>query len=505
MPKIRAFITFLLAIVITISFECHLAAQAPKATYLSLNQKIDRYLAQVMEDWQVPGLAVGIVEDHKIIYLHGLSTDSQNITPDSPFVIGSVSKSFTSLAIMQLVDAGKISLDAPVTKYLPYFKLAEPIDHLTLAHLLHHTSGLSMETDIKYLNLEDSDRDPQALRTYIQTLSTARLISPIGTKFNYANTNYVILGMVIEEVSGMPYSDYIQQYILNPLNMNHSYTSQITAKLANPPLVKGYRFWLNKPIETTAPYSRQNIPAGYLISSARDMCHYLMVHLNGGKFGDNQLVSSARMAELHEPKILAWGPGIYSMGWVRDKVDGLDIDYHGGELVNFSSNVTLVPHKKWGIVILTNISPGIIGDPIRRIYVGLVHILQADSPPKLEIELGSQLLVFGLPVLLILQIIGFKLAVIRLQRWQSYRIKSCKLFLLYGIIYPLVIDGIISIAFLIYLPFFAKISLSLMIFAQPDLAYIALVSGAIAGCSLIRTCVTIYLYQTSKLLSKIGY
>ena len=181
-PKIQAFITFLLAIVIAISFEYHLAAQAPKAKDLGLNEKIDRYLEQVMKDWQVPGLAVGIVEDNQIIYLHGFSTDSQNIVADSPFVIGSVTKSFTSLAIMQLVDAGKISLDAPVTKYLPYFRLAEPIDHLTLTHLLHHTSGLSMETDIKYLKLEDSDRDPQALRKYIQTLSTARLISPIGTK-----------------------------------------------------------------------------------------------------------------------------------------------------------------------------------------------------------------------------------------------------------------------------------------------------------------------------------
>ena len=183
------------------------------------------------------------------------------------------------------------------------------------------------------------------------------------------------------------------------------------------------------------------------------------------------------------------------MGWVRDKVDGLDIDYHGGELVNFSSNVTLVPHKKWGIVILTNISPGIIGDPIRRIYVGLVHILQANSPPKLVIDLGSQLLVFGLPILLILQVIGFKLSIVRLQKWRVKMIKPCGLFLRRGIIYPLIIDTIISIAFLIYLPFFAKVPLSLMIFAQPDLAYIALVSGAIAGCSLIRTFVTIYWYS----------
>jgi CubicO group peptidase (beta-lactamase class C family) len=147
------------------------------------------------------------------------------MTPDTPFLIASLSKSITALGIMQLVEEGKINLDAPVQTYLPWFRVAdeEVSSKITVRHLLHQTSGFDeRESYVRNLNTDSSD---DALEKSIRSLNTAELNFTPGEAFEYTNTNYDILGLLIQTVSGQSYEEYIEEKIFAPLDMDQSYTS----------------------------------------------------------------------------------------------------------------------------------------------------------------------------------------------------------------------------------------------------------------------------------------
>src|SRR5215207_2984258 len=142
---------------------------------------------------RIPGLALGIVEGDRIAYVRGFGTadDSEReVTPQTPFIIGSVSKSLTALAVMQLVEANRIVLDAPVQRYLPWFRVADEkaSAEITVRHLLNHTSGLSTKTGRTYQG--DSDTSDTALEQAVRKLDDFELTEPVGSKHQYSTVNY---------------------------------------------------------------------------------------------------------------------------------------------------------------------------------------------------------------------------------------------------------------------------------------------------------------------------
>jgi CubicO group peptidase (beta-lactamase class C family) len=178
---------------------------------------------------RVPGLALGIVEGDRIIYVRGFGTadDSGNdVTPQTPFIIGSVSKSLTALAVMQLVEANKIELDAGVQRYLPWFGVADKqaSAEITVRDLLNHTSGLSTKTGRSFEG--DSFTSDTALEQAVRKLKSAALTAPVGSKYQYSTVNYSVLGLIVQTVAGQPYERYVQTRIFDPLQMRDSYTSQ---------------------------------------------------------------------------------------------------------------------------------------------------------------------------------------------------------------------------------------------------------------------------------------
>jgi CubicO group peptidase (beta-lactamase class C family) len=481
---IRAGWCFVLATLMVLVLAANTELSAFSIPPRTIPESIEQYLENAMQQWKIPGLAVAIIKKDRIFYTKGFGrSDAQHtITPDTPFIIGSLSKSLTATAVLQLTETGKIDLQAPVKRYLPWFRLADDhSDLIKIVDLLHHTSGLSMQTDMAYFGNQESLDN--SLEDYVHRLATAKLSSPAGQDFNYANANYAILGMVVQQVSGMPYEKYIESHIFQPLEMQHSFTSQQQAVESSPPLATGYRFWFNRPVATSAPFDQQNLPAGYLISSARDIAHYLSMNLNGGRYQNHQIISAASLTQLHAPAVLAWGSSTYAMGWVNDRVNNLAIDYHGGELVNFSGNITLIPAQGWGIVILTNIFPGLIGDPIRKLYLGIVNILQGNNPPQLQIDLSNKLLVFGLPWLLFFQIGFFGRSL-----WQKTSEKSITNlhWWLGKVCLPTIIDCSIAMGFLVVLPMMAKVPFSIILLAQPDTAITAMGCSGVAICGLLR-------------------
>src|SRR6266511_3009249 len=186
---------------------------------------IERFVRKEMAAQRIPGLALGIVKGDRIAYLRGFGKADESgraVTPQTPFILGSVSKSFTALAIMQLVEAGKIELDAPVQRYLPWFRVAdeEASAQITVRHLLNQTSGLSTKTGRSFNG--SGDTSDAALETAVRKLRSAEPTAPVGEKHQYSTINYSVLGLIVQTVTGRSYESYVEAAIFNEIEQGRS-------------------------------------------------------------------------------------------------------------------------------------------------------------------------------------------------------------------------------------------------------------------------------------------
>ena len=245
---------------------------------------IDSHVREVMDSWGVPGLAYGIARDGETIHLAAFgnaSPDGVTMTPNTPVVVGSVGKSITALAIRQLVEAGRLDLDAPVVRYLPWFALdatEAALRAVTIRSLLNHTSGLST-ADGQDQRWYRSGMTPEDV---VRALVAVRPDRPAGT-YEYSNLNFVILGVVIESVSGQEYGAYLQDHVFGPLGMRHSFATIGAA--AGSGLATGHRYVFGMPLPFDEAYPTGMVAAGYQISSAADMAAFVAALSNGGVSG----------------------------------------------------------------------------------------------------------------------------------------------------------------------------------------------------------------------------
>jgi len=184
---------------------------------------IDAYIERQMRRLRVPGVSLAIVEGDRTVHTRGFGQarpNGETPTPRTPFFIGSLTKSFTALAVMQLVEAGQIELDASIQRYLPWFRLADPqaSAQITVRHLLNQTSGLP--TLAGEIPLADFDNSPNAAERQERALASLALVHPVGAAFEYSNSNYNLLGLIIEAADGESYADYVQTHIFTPLDMS---------------------------------------------------------------------------------------------------------------------------------------------------------------------------------------------------------------------------------------------------------------------------------------------
>lgn len=340
-------------------------------------ERVNAYLQARIRDLRLPGLALAIVQDDQVIYQRGFGiTDptGRPVTPQTPFILGSLSKSITALAIMQLVEAGKIDLDAAVQRYLPWFRGADQdaSSHITLRHLLTHTSGISRYTGRELL----AGRGEKTLEQLVRELSKVKLTRPVGTTFQYSNANYAVLGLLVQVVSGESYEDYIRRHIFQPLSMQHSYTSEQDAQHGG--LATGYRWWFGQPIPNHAPYLEDALPAAFLVCSAEDMACWLGVHLSSGSWNGVSVLSPAGTAELHRPQVtIPTKPGMTSaMGWRVQQLGDDSILQHGGEVSNFRADMVLVPGRKLGVIVLQNANNGLVAQlGLDQVALDVVRLL----------------------------------------------------------------------------------------------------------------------------------
>ena len=438
---------------------------------------------------RIPGLALGIVKDDRITYLRGFGKADDSgrpVTPQTPFIIGSLSKSFTALAIMQLVEAGKIELDAPVQRYLPWFRVADDqaSAEITVRDLLNHTSGLSTKTGRTFQG--NGDARDSALENAVRKLSSAEPAAPVGETYQYSTINYSVLGLIVQTVAGRSYESYVQTEILDPLQMRHSFTSEASAEQYG--LATGHHYLFGRPRAADLPYNRGLVPAGYLISSAEDMTRYLIAQLNGGRYGTASVLSPAGVRELHHPAVRTPEAGTsYGMGWFVGPINGIPAIHHQGETFNFHANAVLMPESRRGVVVLINAENSVdlfLGGRMGTISEGVASLLEGRAPSPPPSSIATFLVYAVLFGVIVLQLRGMTRSVVALR---SGRFRGGRVGPRLRIGLSLAFSVAWGVLVLVLLP--KKLGLPLVVAAQglPDLAYILLGSAVVAlGWGVVR-------------------
>jgi len=336
---------------------------------------IDEVVKEEMARLSIKGVAIGIVDNDEIIYSKGYGvsdTNSTQITPDTKFIIGSVSKSFTAMAIMQLKEKGLLDLSDPVNKYLPWFQLKNESDsdETRITHLLTHTSGLSTYDGNSIFNGEIKDR-----KAFFREIKLNSRVSPF---FEYSNLNFVLLGYIVEAVSGKNYDEYIKENIFIPLGMKNSYAN-IDQAFSNG-LTYGFQSVFGRLVNLETNYYQYNVPAGYIVSSANDMAKYLTANMNNDALANDRVIS--RDGRDH---LLMTG-----MGW---RIVGQGFG-HGGSATGYRANIFMAPVDRsgWiGLVVLINTNDFMVSKfdksyDLSSISNRITSILMYGSEPKIANE-----------------------------------------------------------------------------------------------------------------------
>ncbi len=338
-------------------------------------EAIDRFLSAQLKKSAIPGAAVALTRGDQVLMVRGYGHDSTGkaVTGDSLFRIASLSKSFTALAVMQLVDAGLLRLDDPVQDHLPEFQLADRrADQITVRQLLDHTSGLS---DAVVPDL--SRPQPRTTAEATASLRSARLASTPGTTWSYHNPNYQVAARLVEVVSGEPFDHYLRHHIFQPAQMA-STTSTANDRQPVAGLTEGHVIAYGRAVPAPG-MGGFLVGEGDIVSSAADMARWQIVHATGGQAADGPRLLSRRGVEvLHAPS--APGTG-YALGWgthgTRGAVSRLE---HSGSLLTFTSEAAVWPASGYGVVLLFNAGSPMMLDEVALTY-GVFDIIEGTGPP----------------------------------------------------------------------------------------------------------------------------
>lgn len=317
---------------------------------------IEDFVATELPASGAPGLAYAVVTDGQVADVRGHGVVEQGtdtaVTADTPFVIGSISKSFTALAVMQQVEAGRVDLDTRIGEYLDEFA-GQPAGDATLRQLLSHTSGYStMQGNSTHADGEGGDDE---LAQRVEGLATTAPAHPAGERWDYSNANYLILGRLVEVASGESFQDYVTTHILEPVRMAHSFVADGETHEG---VAVGHTPWFGtkRPVED-GPTGGGMAPAGGIVASAGDMALYLQMMMNG----EDDLVTADTKALMMQPAG-AVSPA-YGFGWNVDVAGGTV--WHDGTTPGVETLATMIPGEQSAAVVLVNAGSGLgVGETV---------------------------------------------------------------------------------------------------------------------------------------------
>ena len=362
----------------------------PSSDYI--NKILSDQITEDMRHFHIPGVALGLLFNDKI-YTSGFGVTNVEhplpVTDDTLFQIGSITKTFTATVAMQLVEAGKLDLDAPVQSYLPSLRLADSTvaSKVTLRHLFSHTGGWAGDYFHDFGNGDD------ALEKIVNKLVDLPQLTPLGKVWSYNNAGFYIAGRILEVISGKTYEVLVKETLLDPLGMSHSFYF--------PGDIMTYRFatgheavFTNSPetpkIARPWPIARSGNPVGGLSSTINDLLRYAQFHLEGGlSQAGKQLLSGDSFRIMQSPRTPASFNQYMGVSWFIREVDGVRILRHGGATNGQMATFEFIPQYRFALVILTNSDRGdeLYKPVTKRIFKEFLNLDEKDPqaiPATLE-------------------------------------------------------------------------------------------------------------------------
>ncbi len=380
----------------------------------SIADIVTKYSVQIQQDMQsrhIPGLAIAVVDDQNILWAEGFGyTDWDRRTPVTPatcFSIQSMSKSFTATAAMIAAQEGLVDLDEPITTYLPDFTVnsifeEHPERKMTMRIRLSHTAGFPH--DPGYGGNEDGPfgAPPYSFEKHIASISDTWLMFPVGARYSYSNVGIDLAGYILQIRSGMPFVQYVQKKVLDPLGMKDSTLDYMKVR-ADASRAIGH---VDSPLRP--PIDFQLLPSGGVWTSAEDMARYLQFHINKGSLGSNPLLQEDLAETMYTPPNLpalgAYGNTSYALGVTVDNRNNTRHFQHGGGGFGFNSSMVWYPDLKLGSVVLINypqadsyvvdLSEGVL-DSIMMTNIPLYHqrsIRATQIPPAYPADRNGEVL-----------------------------------------------------------------------------------------------------------------
>ncbi|OQP67168.1 hypothetical protein A3860_02065 [Niastella vici] len=328
-----------------------------------VKDSLDAYVEKALTDWQIPGVAVCVVKDGKVVVMKGYGVrelgTTDKVDENTLFMIGSNSKAFTATALAMLHVDKKLSLDSPVIKYLPDFKLFDPwvTKEANIRDLLCHRLGFeTFQGDFMYF---DSDLTTAEVR---EKFGRVKPLYSFRSRWGYTNAAFMTAGEIIPKVSGQSWAEFLKERIFTPLEMNNTLAlSKDISMAAN----KASAHTVAQGVLKKIPYGNiDNLaPAGSISSSVSDMSHWVLAHLNFGRYNDKQVIPQGAIMQTWTPNSILGNGGhrfnrahfsLYGLGWFMEEYSGRKIVSHTGGVNGFVTSVTLVPEEKLGILVFTN-------------------------------------------------------------------------------------------------------------------------------------------------------
>jgi CubicO group peptidase (beta-lactamase class C family) len=335
-----------------------------------LNNLLDPLIEKAMRDDPTPGMAVGVVHNGQVVYARGfglmkLGHAEKPVTTETLFHMASVTKPFVATCVLQLWEQGKVELDSPVVKYLPYFRLSdERYKVITVRQMLSHTSGMP---DVEDYENNKPQFDDGALERYVRSLNGQKLLWVPGSKMAYSNMAYEVLGDLIAKVSGMSFEDYAEANIFRPLGMK---STTLLLKKADPAkLADGYTmprggdYASLHPIDFY-PYNRTHSPSSNLESNVADMTRWALANLNRGELDGKRILKSSTYDLMWKPAAdVEFCPAgrecrkagnQVGLSWFIEKKEGHTYISHSGGDDGFVTVILLDPDQNFGLVMMQN-------------------------------------------------------------------------------------------------------------------------------------------------------
>ena len=347
----------LFCVVSSASFAPALHAARPpepvkaEVTKRSPSDGVNAFVEGLMQKRHIPGVSVAVVRDGSVVLEKGYGLANLELgvpaTENTVYQLASVTKTFTATAVMMLVQEGKLALDDKITERLP--DLPAAWGKVTIRHLLSHTSGIKSYTSVR--DFHKTSRKDYAQREILDLVAKEPLEFTPGEKWNYSNTGYFLLGMLIEKVGGKPYGEFMAERVFKPLNMAHTRANDLRAIIPN--RAQGYE-WNGKELRNGEYVSpSQPFAAGMLVSNVSDLVKW------DAALTKHTLLDEPSLQRMWTPTRLSKGEETgYGFGWQTTKVNGHRLVSHGGGIPGFSTELSRFPDDKLTVIVLTNSDGG---------------------------------------------------------------------------------------------------------------------------------------------------